>query len=109
MRTQDEAELVERLILKHLPALDGNGERIATALERIATVLKRPLQECTTTKRVRNEAAVCGNCPYMAPCENEREKNYGVCCLSPMTANSDSLVMPDKSWCGQHPDFWKES
>ncbi len=62
-----------------------------------------------TPKRVRNEAARCGNCPYMGKPMSPAQQHLGVCCLSPATAVQDELVVPETSWRGQHPDFWKEA
>ena len=78
--------------------------QLRQALQDISDALNVP-----TPKRVRNEAARCGNCPYMAPCTNERYKHYGMCCLHPPIGDNEALVMPAKTWCGDHPDFWKEA
>ena len=82
---------------------------IDRTLRAICDMLENPLREATSPARMRNEAACCGNCPYMDRCTNERDKAFGVCCLHPPIGDTEGLVMPEKTFCGQHPNFWKES
>jgi hypothetical protein len=104
-------ELCIRLTDGHLPAHEEQGERIATALERIAEMMAHPLQavqcskETTTPKRVRNEAACCGNCPYYAEYDG---KTNGDCGQHPPSNVNFFPHVTRISWCGDHPDFFRE-
>ena len=53
--------------------------------------------------RVRNVDARCGNCPYYTGPRDTVERP-GLCCL-----NTIFEEMSCANWCGQHPNFWKES
>jgi len=77
---------------------------LTNTLERIAAMLERPPRECTPPKRVRNEEARCGNCPYGHPYRD------GIVCRrnSNATLAFDDALKPT-TWCGDHPDFWKEA
>lgn len=79
-------------------------KRGISALERIATVLEHPLRECTTPNRVRNEAACCGNCPYFDKEGFPTQASASGACR----INEVARCQSKKSWCGRHPDFWKE-
>lgn len=59
----------------------------------------------TTPKRVRNEAACCGNCPYSQPLV----RNKIVCRFEHPNAEHGSPVLNEIEWCGRHPDFWREA
>jgi hypothetical protein len=70
--------------------------QLRQALQDISDALNVP-----TPKRVRNEAAVCGNCPYYKP---NSVGDLGACCVT-----SEYPSMYKYQWCGKHPDFWRES
>ena len=86
---------------------DDQAGSIAESLHFIDRTLRAllELQEnpllTTTHRRVRNEAAVCGNCPYYKP---NSVGDLGACCVT-----SEYPSMYNYQWCGQHPDFWKET
>ena len=73
---------------------------IYNTLRKIEEVLCNPLPT-TTPKRVRNEAAVCGNCPYVFI----KRDGQHICCRTLVDYDADVFA---STWCGDHPDFWKE-
>ena len=72
--------------------------QLRQALQDISDALNVP-----TPKRVRNEAACCGNCPYCI-LEVDHPRIKDCCALNP-----HGVDVFRNQWCGQHPDFWKES
>jgi len=59
-------------------------------------------------KKTRNENATCGNCPYWHKQPREKGDN-GWCLKTCSLAASNDGIIKRKGWCGEHPDFWKES
>jgi len=71
--------------------------------------------------QVRNEEAICGNCPYWKrkernECDIEDEfvdTTHGHCrrYAPPRVINMPDSVEPislESHWCGEQPDFWKD-
>ena len=82
------------------------GRDIPEDLEAAIVGTTLALAEITTPlKRVRNEAARCGNCPYSQPLV----RNKIVCRFEHPNAEHGSPVLNEIEWCGRHPDFWREA
>lgn len=82
----------------------SGAKTVVCSLE-LRCAAERTLEKTITTKRVRNEAAVCGNCPYFV-C-HPYSAGANVCGIDSKTMHSGAMIDADCS-CGQHPDFWKE-
>lgn len=76
--------------------------QLRQALQDISDALNVP-----TPKRVRNEAARCGNCQYYDASDYPSSggtRSSRSCAKDPLR-----VVTWSHMWCGQHPDFWKEA
>lgn len=82
-----------------------SGAKTVVCSFELRCAASRTLEKTTTPMRVRNEAAVCGNCPYRA--KHLFTSGQSVCGVDSKTMHAGVIIHAD-DWCGQHPDFWKE-
>jgi len=57
----------------------------------------------------RNKGAICGTCPYFEMDKYKEPYHDGWCKKDCVVMQNKGLKCDVGDWCGDHPDFWRES